>query len=310
MATSLAYTNSIDVTDAAEFIPTVWSDDVVAAYKKNRVLANLFGAINHQGKKGQVINIPSPSRGSANAKSANNVVTLNAFTATGIDVTINKHYEFSFVVEDIAELQALSSLRSFYTDDAGYQLALQVDSDLRDLAATWNGGTAYSGAVIGGDGSTAWSASTTGNGSALTDAGIRRMIQTFDDNDVPGRDRYFVIPPVTKRTLLGLARFTEQAFTGEQGAGNAIRNGYVGDLYGSSVYVTSNLKSIESADSTDYRVGLFFHKSVGVLATQQSVRTQAQYKQEALGTLVTADTVYGVANLRPTTAGLPFVVPA
>lgn len=310
MATSLAYTNSIDVTDAAEFIPTVWSDDVVAAYKKNRVLANLFGAINHQGKKGQVINIPSPSRGSANAKSANNVVTLNAFSATGIDVTINKHYEFSFVVEDIAELQALSSLRSFYTDDAGYQLALQVDSDLRDLAATWNGGTAYSGAVIGGDGSTAWSASTTGNGSALTDAGIRRMIQTFDDNDVPGRDRYFVIPPVTKRTLLGLARFTEQAFTGEQGAGNAIRNGYVGDLYGSSVYVTSNLKSIESADSTDYRVGLFFHKSVGVLATQQSVRTQAQYKQEALGTLVTADTVYGVANLRPTTAGLPFVVPA
>lgn len=310
MATSLAYSNSIDVTDAAEFIPTVWSDDVVAAYKKNRVLANLFGAINHSGKKGQVINIPSPSRGAANAKSANNVVTLNAFSATGIDVTINKHYEFSFVVEDIAELQALSSLRAFYTDDAGYQLALQVDTDLRDLAATWNGGTAYSGAVIGGDGSTAWDATTTGNGSALTDAGIRRMIQTFDDNDVPGRDRYFVIPPVTKRTLLGIARFTEQAFTGEQGAGNAIRNGYVGDLYGSSVYVTSNIKAIESADSTDYRVGLYFHKSVGVLATQQSVRTQAQYKQEALGTLVTADTVYGVANLRPTTAGLPFVVPA
>jgi hypothetical protein len=208
------------------------------------------------------------------------------------------------------ELQALASLRSFYTDDAGYALALQIDTDLRDLAATWNGGTAYSGAVIGGDGSTAWVATTTGNGTALSDAGIRRMIQTFDDNDVPGRDRYFVIPPVTKRTLLGIARFTEQAFTGEAGASNTIRNGYVGDVYGSSVYVTSNLKALESADSTDYRVGLYFHKSVGVLATQQSVRTQAQYKQEALSTLVTADTVYGVANLRPTTAGLAFVVPS
>lgn len=310
MATSLAYTNSIDVTDAVEFIPTVWSDDVVAGFKKNLVIGNLVSKINHNGKKGQVINIPAPVRGAANAKSANNVVTLNAFSATGIDVTINKHYEYSFVIEDIAELQALPSLRAFFTDDAGYALATQVDNDVRDLAATWNGGTAYSGAVIGGDGSTAWSASTTGNGTALTDAGIRRVIQTLDDNDVPGRDRYLVIPPVTKRTLLGIARFTEQAFTGEMGGGNSIRNGLVGDVYGVPVYVSSNCKAIESADSSDYRVCLFFHKSVSVLATQQSVRTQAQYKQEALGTLVTADTVYGVQNLRATTAGIPIVVPA
>lgn len=307
MATSLAFTNSIDVTDAVEFIPTVWSDDVVAGYKKNLVIGNLLSKINHNGKKGQVINIPAPVRGSANAKSANNVVTLNAFSATGIDVTINKHYEYSFVVEDIAELQALPSLRQFFTDDAGYALATQVDSDCRDLAATWNSGTAYSGAVIGGDGSTAYSASAntnTGNGSALTDAGIRRVIQTLDDNDVPGRDRYLVIPPVTKRTLLGIARFTEQAFTGEAGASSTIRNGFVGDVYGIPVYVSTNCKSILATDaSTAYRVCLMFHKSVGVLATQQSVRTQAQYKQEALGTLVTADTVYGVQNLRSATAG-------
>lgn len=310
MATSLAFTNSIDVTDAVEFIPTVWSDDVVAGYKKNLVIGNLMSKINHNGKKGAVINIPSPSRGSANAKAANNVVTLNAFSATGIDVTINKHYEYSFVVEDIAELQALPSLRAFFTDDAGFALATQVDNDCRDLAATWNGGTAYSGAVIGGDGSTAFSASTTGNGTALTDAGIRRVIQTLDDNDVPMKDRYLVIPPVTKRTLLGIARFTEQAFTGESAGANSVRNGLVGDVYGIPVYVSTNCKAIESADSTDYRVCLMFHKSVGVLATQQSVRTQAQYKQEALGTLVTADTVYGVANIRPTTAGLAIVVPS
>mgnify|MGYP001561619247 CR=1 FL=1 len=135
MANALAFNNSIDVTDAAEFIPTVWSDDVVAGYKKNLVIGNLLSKINHNGKKGQVINIPSPTRGAANAKSANNVVTLNAFSATGIDVTINKHYEYSFVVEDIAELQALPSLRAFFTDDAGYALATQVDSDVRDLAA-------------------------------------------------------------------------------------------------------------------------------------------------------------------------------
>ena len=46
-----------------------------------------------------------------------------------------------------------------------------------------------------------------------------------------------------------------------------------------------------------------------VLAEQQSIRTQSQYKQEYLSTLVTADTVYGVKNLR-TYSGVALIVPA
>ena len=309
MATALDFTNTIDTTDAAKFIPEVWSDDVIAGYKKNLVLAALVSKINHKGKKGAVINIPKPVRGSATAKAANNVVTLVTTTATEVEVTINKHYEYSFLVEDIVSVQALPSLRRFYTDDAGYALATQVDSDLRDLAATWNSGTAYSGAVIGSDGSTAYSGAATGNGAALTDAGIRRVIQTFDDNDVPGMDRVLVIPPVEKRRLLGMTRFTEQAFTGESGAGNSIRNGLVGDMYGVSVYVSSNVATVESLNSIPYRMCLFFHKNALVLAEQVGVRVQAQYKQEALGTLVTADRLYGVKTVR-SEACLAIAVPS
>lgn len=275
---------------------------MIAGYKKNVVLANLVSKINHKGKKGNKINIPKPVRGSASAKTANNVVTLVTSVATEVEVTIDKHYEYSFIVEDIAEVQALASLRRFYTDDAGYALALQVDSDLRDLAATWNSGAAYTGGVIGSDGSTAWNPAAntnTGNGAALTDAGIRRVIQTFDDNDVPGGDRCFVIPPIEKRRLLGVTRFTEQAFTGENGSGNSIRNGLVGDLYGNQVYVSSNIATVLATDaSTAYRAVLYFHKNAIVLAEQVGVRVQAQYKQEALGTLVTADRLYGGQTVR------------
>lgn len=298
MATSLAFTNSIDVTDAANFIPEVWSDDVIAGYKKNLVLGNLVAKINHKGKKGDTIHLPVPARGVASAKTANNVVTLVTASATDMPVLIDKHYEYSFVVEDIVEVQGMASLRRFYTDDAGYALAAQVDSHIRDLAATWNGGTIYSGAVIGSDGITAWSSGTGGNGAALTDAGIRRVIQTLDDGDVPMRDRCLVIPPIEKRKLLGLTRFTEQAFTGESGNANSIRNGLIGDVYGIPVYVSTNIAMIESANSTQYRVCLMFQKDALVLAEQMGVRTQAQYKQEALGTLVTADRLYGVKTLR------------
>lgn len=309
MATTLDFTNTIDKTDAAQFIPEVWSDDVIAGYKRNIVLASLVSLINHKGKKGAKINIPAPVRGAASAKTANNVVTLVTTTASEVEVSIDQHFEYSFLIEDIVEVQALSSLRRFYTDDAGYALALQVDTAIRNLAATWNSGTVYSGAVIGSDGSTAWSSGTGGNGAALTDAGIRRVIQTLDDNDVPGMGRALVIPPVEKRRLLGITRFTEQAFTGEQGGGNSIRNGLVGDVYGVPVYVSSNVALIESANSTPYRVCLMFHKNSLVLAEQVGVRVQAQYKQEALGTLVTSDRLYGVRTVRPEGARA-IVVPA
>jgi hypothetical protein len=298
MVASLAFTNSIDVTDGANFIPEVWSDDVIAGYKKNLVLAALVSRINHKGKKGDIIHLPAPVRGAASAKTANNVVTLVTSTANEVQVVLNKHYEYSFVVEDILEVQGMASLRRFYTDDAGYALATQTDNDLRDLAATWNSGTAYSGAVIGSDGSTAYSGAGAGNGAALTDAGIRRVIQTLDDNDVPMRDRFLLIPPIEKRRLLGITRFTEQAFTGEAGSGNSIRNGLVGDVYGIPVYVSTNCATIESLNSIPFRVCLLAQKDALVLAEQQGVRTQAQYKQEALGTLVTADRIYGVKTLR------------
>ena len=298
MATTLSTANTIDVTDGATFIPEVWSDDVIAGYKKNLVLGNLVSRINHKGKKGDIIHLPAPVRGAASAKAANAVVTLVTSTSDEVQVAIDKHYEYSFLVEDILEVQGLPSLRRFYTDDAGYALATQVDTNLVNLAATWNAGTAYSGAVIGSDGSTAYSGTGAGNGAALTDAGLRRVIQTLDDSDVPMRDRFLVIPPVEKRRLLGITRFTEQAFTGEAGAGNSIRNGLVGDVYGIPVYVSTNLATVESLNSIPFRACLLFQKDALVLAEQMGIRTQAQYKQEALGTLVTSDRLYGVKTLR------------
>lgn len=312
--TALAFDNTFDVTDAGQFIPEVWSDDIIATYKRNKVMANLVSRIDHKGKKGSVIHIPNPARGAATAKSANTVVTLVTTSGSDIDVTINKHYNYSFLIEDIVEVQALSSLRSFYTDDAGEALATQVDTDLINLAASWNGSTAYSNAFIGGDGVTEYDTTSAGNGSAITDAGIRAAIQKLDDLNVPGMNRSFVIPPVTKKTMLGLARFTEQAFTGEAGAGNSIRTGLVGNVYGVDVYVSSNCATVVAADTTtNYRAALLFHKGVSVLAEQMAVRVESQRKLEALGTLVVADTIYGVANLRAgaaTSAGVALIVPA
>lgn len=305
--------NHVTSTSAATFVPEVWSDEVIASFKSNLVLANLVKNMNHQGRKGDVIHIPAPVRGDASQKTAESQVTLISNTEGEVLVNIDKHFEYSRLIEDIVETQALNTLRQFYTDDAGFALAKRADSDLGALFASFQGGSDYSGAVIGSDGSTNWDGSAntnTGNGAALTDAGIRTMIQTLDDADVPNSQRYLVIPPVEKNNLLGIDRFTEQAFVGETGGQNSIRNGRVGNIYGVEVYVSSNVPTVTADDdSTDYRAAAMFHESAMVLATQLSPRVQTQYKQEYLGDLLTVDMLYGTAELRDD-AAIVAVVPS
>jgi hypothetical protein len=122
-------------------------------------------------------------------------------------------------------------------------------------------------------------------------------------------DRYLVVPPVEKKRLLDIPKLVEQAFVGESGDANSIRNGLVGDVYGVKVYMTTAIADIESTDSTDYRPALFFQKQALALAMQKQVRMQEQYKLEALGTMVVGDVVYGVKTIRE--AGCDaFIVPS
>lgn len=297
-------TAHVTLTTADKFIPEIWSDEIIAAYKKNLVLANLVMKMSFKGKKGDTIHIPTPARGSASVKAASTQVTLIAATELTVDISINKHYEYSRLIEDIVEAQALNSLRNFYTSDAGYALAKQVDTDLVQLGRSFNGATigtndyataaGSTAAFIGGDGTTAYNSSTS-NASALTDAAIRRTIQRLDDNDTPMDGRFFIIPPSSRNTLMGLARYTEQAFVG--GTNNTIRTGEVGNLYGIPVFVSSNADTGAGTSTTD-RICLMGHKDSMVLVEQVGVRSQTQYKQEYLGTLYTADMLYGIAALR------------
>lgn len=293
--------NHVTNTTAATFIPELWSDEIVAAYKKNLVLANLVNKMPMSGKKGDVLHIPKPTRGAASAKTAETQVTLQASTETEVTVTIDKHYEYSRLIEDITEVQALDSLRRFYTDDAGYALAKQVDDDLfaELLNVSNDAGTA--------DGSDATQSHYQINGAsdvlidyddstaleAFSDAAFRNMIQRLDDADVPMEGRVLIIPPVIRNTIMGIERYVSSDFVN----GRGVNNGQIGQLYGVDVYVTSNAPTV-TGSSTSGRVMTMMHKDAFVLAEQMAVRSQTQYKQEFLANLFTADTLYGTKVLR------------
>jgi N4-gp56 family major capsid protein len=304
-STSILGTTGANTGTANHFIPELWSDEVIGAYKSNLVLANLVTKMSHKGKKGDTINIPAPSRGTASAKTASTQVTISADSVSTVEIRIRQHYEYSKLIEDIAEVQALSSMRKFYTDDAGHALAKQVDTDLFNEAELLQSGS------FTGDWATAKEFDTNGVLSNylaagteydISDAAIRGMLLLLDNADVPMDNRSMVIPPVAANDLLGISRFTEQQFIG---SGDAIKTGKIGAIYGVDVYISTNCPTTAGGE----RVGLMLHKDAMVFAEQMGIRTQTQYKQEYLGDLFTADTIYGVGELR-NDAGVAFVVPA
>ena len=314
----------VDKTAAGTFIPEIWSDEVIAAYQKNLKLAPLVKRIQMAGKKGDVIHIPKPTRGSASAKAEATAVTIQANLESELTVTVDRHFEYSRLIEDIVEVQALNSLRQFYTEDAGYQLALKVDTDLHSAGTGFGNGGAivYSGSVAptdyqhtgcffnDGGTTTQYTDDTLVAGDDFTDAFFRDMIQKMDDNDVPMEDRCLIIPPATRNAIMGIDRYVSSDFV----SGQSVNSGLIGNLYGVDIYVSSNCATIEAAaDNTvgtvDTRAALLFHKDAIVMAEQMAVRSQTQYKQEYLSTLYTADTLYGVQVYRPE-AGFVLAVPS
>ena len=281
--------------NASSFIPTLWSDEIRAAYEKSLVIAPKVKKLSMTGKKGDTVVIPAPVRGAASVKAENVAVTIQNNLEENVQVAIDKHYEYSRFIEDITETQALSSLRKFYTDDAGYALARQIDTDIMDLGKSLGNGTGGSWVhnasfqVAAGGGLEAYAAG--GVDTAFTDEAFRALIQKMDDADVPMDDRCFVIPPSVRNSIMGLERYVSSDFTG----GQTVQNGLIGNLYGIDVMVSTNVATPE----TGVRAAQLIHKDTYILAEQQGIRSQTQYKQEFLANLYTADTLYGVKTFRP-----------
>ena len=288
---------------AATFIPQIWSDEVIAEYEKSLVLANLVKKMSMKGKKGDVIHVPSPIRGNASVKASATSVTLLADVENELIINIDQHWEYSRMIEDITEVQALASLRRFYTSDAGYALARQADSSLFTLGTQLGDGNGTSWVhsqsimpttpVAGVGGSTAYTGAAVPAAAVFTDGTFRNALQILDDNDVPMTGRFFVIPPSLCNAIRGIERYNSTDFVTNKGT----VSGKIGELYGVDIYTSTNVPEISAA--TNVRGALLAHKDAYVMAEQVGVRSQTQYKQEYLSTLYTADRLFGRACYRP-----------
>jgi len=247
--------------------------------KANLVLVPLVRHYDSDVKSGgQTVEIPNVGTITANAKAQNTAVTLNYNTETKTTITVNQHYESSFLLEDFAKVQAVYDLRSEYTSAAAYAISAKIDNGI--AAAMTAAFTAY-GAF----------------GTALNDNVILIVNRYLDDAKAPQTDRSLVVTPQGKQEMLAIDKYIRYDAIGIGGDQSSIKTGQIGEIYGVRVFMSQNLVQLTSSPNQNSH--LFFHKDAFAVAIQMEPRTQAQYKQEYLGWLVTVDILWGMAALRP-----------
>jgi hypothetical protein len=280
------------ITTGDVFLPEIWSKETQKATEATLVIANLVKRFDSDvADGGDTLHVPKVSNISANPKAANTQVTLNAPVETSFDLSINRHFESSYLVEDRLSKQAAYQVLEQYSPKAGYAVAQKMDSDLAGL---------YSGL-----------SQTVGNSTTdVNDANICRAIQYLDDADAPQTERYFVIKPAGLSHIRQIQKFAEYQMLGIAPAvmtagglanGNSVvkrigPNGFVGTVYNLEVYMSTNLT--EESGTSDTVHNLVFQKEAFAMAVQQKPRTQFQYKQEYLGTLATVDAIWGFGEYR------------
>ncbi len=270
---------NIGATAGSVFRPNVWSKEVLTFVKSNLVLLPLIKHYDAEVKSsGQTLEIPNVSAITANLKSQNTVVTLNYNTETKTTITLNKHYESSFIVEDLVKVQSNYETRSDYTQAAAYAISEKIDTNIAaDMTTAWKAASQAYGAY----------------GTALNDNLILTVNRYLSENKAPRTDRSIVVHPKGEAEMLAIDKYVRYD---SLGSGEAIKNGKIGTLYGAEVFMSQNLITLTT--TTNEYNHLFFHKEAWAIALQMEPRTQAQYKQEYLGWLVTVDVLYGTAALR------------
>ena len=291
---------NVTTTDAAQFIPEIWAQTALEVLRANIVLARIVtkdtdvAAFN----VGDVLHIPYPGTFTAQDKAANTAVTLQVPSGgADVQVTLNKHKEVSFLVEDVVRAQANQDVIQRYVSSAAVAIAEQIESDLFALYASLT-------STVGTD------------GTDITADTVRQARKALNDNKVPQSDRHLVVSSKDEIALLGDSSLSNYFAFNRVG----VPDGAIGRLYGFTIWMSQLVPVVTGTPNSTKNLAL--HKEAFILAmrslpepppdtgaraaavrdpeTGLVIRAVMAYNPSYLGVQVTLDVLYGVKVLRGT----------
>src|SRR5438034_6538221 len=206
-------------------IATIIAAEALGYLQANTVLAQLVSRDwdDEIAQAGQVIRIPFTGALSANDKAEGSVVTLQNAADTKVDVTLNKHKEVSFLIEDFGRTLATPDYLNAYSQDGMAVLAEQIDGDIAAL---------YSSVTNSVDASLA-------NG-PLDESDFRNARRLINAAKAPLGDRVAVLHQDAEYDYLGIEEAINTAYRQSLGDG-ALASAYAGDFMGFRTFMDQKI---------------------------------------------------------------------
>lgn len=289
---------NITVTEVGDGLATIVAAEALGYLKANTVMTRLASRNwdNEVALFGQTVDIPFTGGLTVNDKAANTVVTLQTPADTKTSVTLNKHKEVSFLIEDVAKAMAKPDYLASYMADGMSVMAEQID---RDLLALYSGFSQTIDATAG-----------------MDEADFREAQRRLNAAKVPSRGRWAVLHEDAVYELGGIEKFVNQDYTRlhsdmaeEPSLADAFQGHFMGfDIYMDQVVpvataVCKNLFGHRAALGLVTRPLPITPAGMGVIQKAMSeddigLRITMGYDKGHLGMQVTIDVLYGVAEVR------------
>jgi len=282
--------------DLAARIPEVWTplvqEELFAAMCGANFFTDLSGYAAQGGDIFHVADVYTNTFSVKTQTTQGEEITTAGPAQVDVTLTVNLHKYIAYIIGDKDYQQLMSNFdySGVYARKSGKILATALEASIFGL---WSGLT----------GNTAVGDTTT----VLTDLEIRTAIATLDANHFNTMEcAFFFHPTVYWKQVAGIQKYYDASMRGQAvpgftlsgnfGAMDASR-GLKGDLYGSPIYVSTNVVS----GLQTYR-NLYASKEAFGFAIQtpggNKVRVQAENAIRNLGLLTVSDIIYGVAELR------------
>jgi len=224
------------------FIPTIWSARLNQKFYAASTFAAIAntdfeGDIKNMGDKVIVNKIPTITIGDY---TIGMTLSYEVPTPTSIELTVDKAKYFAFQVSDVIEHQSKPDLMSTFSDDAGQQMKVAIDTEC--WLNVYNGGAAANVGATAGAITAGFNLGTDAAPITLTAANILSTItalsSVLDEQNVPETDRWLVLTPYERQILLN-SNLAQAQFMGD--STSALRNGRIGKIDRFDIYLSTLL---------------------------------------------------------------------
>ena len=276
------------------FIPEIWANTALEVLRAQIVLARLIRRDTDIAsfQRGDILNVPIPGTFSVNDKSIGTAVTLQNPSAGNVNVTLDKHKEVTFVIEDPVRAQANQDTVASHVRQAATAMAEDLETNLGGLA-------------------TGFSTAAGGVSTDASAAGLLSVRQKLNAAKCPMDGRFVTVDSQGEVDLLGDTALAAY-FANSRPQG--VSNGLIGTVYGLEVYMSQLVTATGTgasgiAGTPDF--GLLAMRSLPVTdapgvsqmamrdpASGLVIRQTASYDTDLLGIKVTLDMLYGYTELR------------